>query len=221
MENTSKLKTQLNKIRAPHPCRNLLLDIGASFLILVFGTALGILSKYLDGMDFDHFGFLLSIAARLDLGNVLTEMAIWLVMALAIAALSRSPLKAAINVFLFFGGMCISYHICSVILKGFDPGSYMLIWYGITLMSPILGIICWYARGDSLVSIILDIPILAILSCYCFSVGWFYFYFRNGLYTVLFLIGAAALYKSPKQIVIAAAAGIILSMLLGPMLPFH
>jgi hypothetical protein len=221
MENNRSLKAKLNKIREPRTGRSMLLDIGASFLILIFGIALGILSKYLDGMDFDHFNFLLSIAARLDLGNVLTEMAIWLVMALAISALSRSPLKAAINVFLFFGGMDISYHLSSVLIKGFDPGSYMLIWYGITLVSPILGIICWYARSDSLVSIIMDIAILTILSCYCFSVGRFYFYFRSSLYTLLFLIGAAALYKSPKQILIAGAIGILLSLPVAPMLPFN
>ncbi len=219
MENNRSLKARLNKIREPRPGRSMLPDIGASFLILIFGIALGILSKYLDGMDFDHFNFLLSIAARLDLGNVLTEMAIWLVMALTISTLSRSPLKAAINDLLFFGGMCLSYHIWSIIFKGFDPGSYMLIWYGITLVSPILGIICWYARGDSPISIIIDIPILTILACYCFSVGWFYFYFRSALYTILFLIGVLALYKSPKQILIAGAAGIILSMPLVSMLP--
>jgi hypothetical protein len=221
MENNRSLKAKLNKIREPRTGRSMLLDIGASFLILIFGIALGILSKYLDGMDFDHFNFLLSIAARLDLGNVLTEMAIWLVMALAISALSRSPLKAARNVFLCFGGMDIRYHLSSVLIKGFDPGSYMLIWYGITLVSPILGIICWYARGDSIISILLDIPILTILSCYCFSVGWFYFYFRSALYTILFLIGVLALYKSPKQILIAGAMGILLSLLVAPMLPFN
>ena len=219
MESKRSLKARLNTIRTPRSGRSILTDIVASLLVLIFGIVLGILSKDLDGMDFDHFNFLLSIAARLDLGNVLTEMAIWLVMALAISALSRSPLKAAINVLLFFGGMCISYHIWSILFKGFDPGSYMLIWYGITLVSPILGIICWYARGDSPVSIILDIPILTILACYCFSVGWFYFYFRSALYTILFLIGVLVLYKSPKQILIAGAISIILSMPLGPVLP--
>ncbi len=221
MSDRKKLSERLNEIRKSKPGKGLLTDVGASFLVLIFGTALGILAKYLDGMDFDHFNILLSIAARLDLGNVLTEMAIWLVMALAVSALSRSPLKAAINVFLFFVGMDISYHISSVLIKGFDPGSYMLIWYGITLVSPILGIICWYARGDSIISILLDIPILTILSCYCFSVGWFYFYFRSALYTILFLIGVLALYKSPKQILIAGALGILLSLPLAPMMPFR
>ena len=221
MSDRKKLSERLKEIRRPEPGKGLLPDVGTSILVLIFGVGLGILSKYLDGMDFEHFNILLSIAARLDLGNVLTEMAIWLVMALAISALSRSPLKAAINVFLFFGGMCISYHIWSILYKGFDPGSYMLIWYGITLVSPILGIICWYVRSDSPVSIILDIPILTILACYCFSVGRFYFYFRSALYTILFLIGVLALYKSPKQILIAGVLGILLSLPLAPMLPFR
>ncbi|MCR4709917.1 MAG: hypothetical protein K5653_06670, partial [Clostridiales bacterium] len=76
-------------------------------------------------------------------------------------------------------------------------------------------------RSDSFVSIVLDIAILTILSCYCFSVGRFYFYFRSSLYTILFLVGAAALYKSPKQILIAGVIGILLSLMVAPMLPFR
>lgn len=219
-KNSKTLKEKLISIREPQPGKGLPLDIAASLLILIFGTALGVFSKYIDGMPYDTTVLWQMIVARLDLGNVLSEMPIWLLMALLIAVFSRSPFKAALNVFLFFGGMCISYHICSVLLKGFDPGNYMLIWYGITLVSPLLGIICWYARGGSLVSVLLDIPILTVMSHYCFSVGPFYFYLHSTLNTLMFLVTVAALYKTPRQILISTAAGILLSILLSQFMVF-
>lgn len=211
MKNT-KLTNKLNKIREPRRARNRSHDILASIAIFAIGILLGIFAKYIDGMEFETFNWWQQIAARLDLGNLLTETGIWMVMALIIATLSRSSGKAAINVFLFFAGMCVSYHICSVIFKGFDPGNYMLIWYGITLVSPLLGIFCWYARSEAPAAIILDALIFMVLSVYCFSVGQFYFYLLGATHTLIFIAAVAALYKSPKQTAIAVPAGIVLSI---------
>ena len=66
----------------------------------------------------------------------------WLLLALSIAVFSKTPVKAAVNTFLFFAGMCAAYHIYTVVFSGFNPMQYMMIWYGFTIISPLLAAVC-------------------------------------------------------------------------------
>ena len=96
----------------------------------------------------------------------------------------------------------------------------MLIWYGITLVSPVMAVLCWYAKGESTASIILSALILWVMAMNCFSVGHWYFYLLDTINTLIFLAAAAVLYKSPKQTAIAVLAGLILAVALRQYIPF-
>ena len=215
----SVLKDKLKAIREPLelPPRKTRVMYSAGFALL--GTVLGIFSKWLDNLAIDDSVWWQRIIGILDLGNVFSGMAVWLVIALAVAVFSRTAARAAVNVLLFFAGMCLSYHIWTLLFSGFDPGSYMLIWYAITLVSPLLAAACWYAKGTKPASIAISVLILAVLSIYCFSVGPVYFYFLNVINTLLFIAAAAILYKTPKQTAIIAAGGIVLSVILSSVFP--
>lgn len=207
------MKEALNKIRQPLKISNKALTVFVSFLILVFGTTLGIFAKWLDNLSLDSDIWWHRIIERLDLGNVFSEMAIWLLIALAIAVFSFDPIKAAINVFLFFGGMCISYHLYTIMFAGFNPSDYMMKWYLITAISPVIGAVCWYAKSGKAVSIVISALIIYIMTVYCFSIGRFYFSFISWINTIIFAATAAVLYRTPKQLTIGLAAGIALAFL--------
>ena len=149
----------------------------------------------------------------IDLGNVLSLFPIWLVIALAIAVFARSPLNAALRVFLFFAGMCVAYHISSVLIAGFNPMHYMMIWYGFTALSPLMAVVCWYGKGKTVPSLVIDTLILWVMAACCFGIGFWYFDFRSIVDTLLFVGAAAILYVSPKNTAISLAGGFILALL--------
>ena len=148
------------------------------------------------------------------------DFAIWLLIAMVIAVFSPSALRAALNVFVFFTGMCVAYHAYTVLLSGFNPSSYMMIWYGITLISPFLAMLCWYAKGKGTVPVIIDIAIIAVFSLSCFTIGLFYISFRGVLYFLVFACAVVVLYREPKQLLISLSAGFLLSFLISPIWPY-
>ena len=70
----------------------------------------------------------------------------------------------------------------------------MMIWYGITAITPILSFICWYAKGNNKISIGISSAILAVMLIESFSIGLWYFYFKSIIDTLLFLGTIIVLY---------------------------
>ena len=97
----------------------------------LFGALSGVIAKYSDtvpsnsqmGMFFDF------------ISSVTTRLGIWVLIATIIAAWSRSPKVAAINVFTFFAGMLLAYYKYSQVLFGFFPTYYFLRWGSIAIAS--------------------------------------------------------------------------------------
>ena len=219
MAKTKTVKERLNQIRTPNRCSIKSALISAT-LIFVVGVVLGIFSKWLDNLALDSTIWWHRLFETLDLGNFFSDFAIWLLIAMVIAVFSPSALRAALNVFVFFTGMCVAYHAYTVLLSGFNPSSYMMIWYGITLISPFLAMLCWYAKGKGTVPVIIDIAIIAVFSLSCFTIGLFYISFRGVLYFLVFAGAVVVLYRVFKQLLISLSAGFLLSFLISPIWPY-
>ena len=204
------MKEWLDNIRKPNKDIIISKKIIYSLLILLLGISLGVFSKWLDNLAINDAIWWQHILGIIDLRNVFSDIGIWLFLAITISIFSKTPLRASLNVFLFFVGMTVSYHIYTIMFSGFNPKSYMMIWYGITAITPILAFICWYAKGNNKISIIISSVILAVMLIESFSVGIWYFYFKSIIDTLLFLGTMIVLYTKPKNSVYSLLFAVIL-----------
>ena len=189
----------LNNIRVPDKNIKVKDKIINTSLIFLLGILLGAFSKWLDNMVIDDTIWYQKILGILDLGNVLSELEIWLFIAITISVFSKTPLRAGLNVFLFFIGMTVSYHLYSIYFSGFNPMEYMMKWYSISLISPILAFVGWYSKGENFISIIISSLIICIMMNLCFSIGIWYFDFKSLIDFMAFVGTIAVLYVKPKN----------------------
>ena len=190
-----------------------------SIVVLFFGIVLGTVSKFLDTTPSNELPFIIE---RLDVRNFLGRFAIWILIAVCISIYSNSPIRAAINVFVFFVGMVTSYYLYSKFIAGFFPRSYAMIWFGITAISPLPAFGCWYAKGKSKISLVLSAIIIAVLFNTTFVYGWIYFDIYSILEAIVFICGLVILRRNTiKDTIIMIAFGIIIAIILNMIVPFH
>lgn len=206
------MRTFLNEIRKPmnlpvsRKCIN-------SISIFIVGVILGVLSKVLDETASNSLPSFLEI---LDLSNFFSRMGIWIFIAVMISLYSKSPMRSASNVFLFFVGMVGSYYLYTIEIAGFFPKSYMMIWVAMTLITPFLAFVLWYAKGKGTIAVFLSAIILLFTSRQAFAFGFWYFDIRYTLELLLLIVAICILYQSPKQLVKVVTIGMLLFFLTAP-----
>ncbi len=203
------MKNFLNEIRRP-----INIPISRKFLystlIFIAGVILGVISKVLDETASNLLPYFLEV---LDLSNFFSRMGVWIFLAMLISAYSKSPVRSAINVFLFFVGMVGSYYLYTIMIAGFFPKSYMMIWIIMTVISPFLAFVCWYAKGKGIIAICISSIIFMLISRQAFGFGVWYFYIKYNLELLLWIATIFVLYQSPKQIIKMVTIGLILRFL--------
>ncbi len=208
----------LDNIRGAEEKISLKRQIINTAVIALLGITLGALSKFLDTVPVNHLPALLQY---LDISNFLGRFAVWTFIALCISVFSLSSIRAAVNVFLFFAGMILSYYLYSTFIAGFFPKGYAMIWVGFTAASPFLAFICWYAKGQSRISLFISAGIIAVLFNMSFAYGVGYFRSRSLLEALTFLCGCIVMRRrSLASTAIMIAIGVVLAFALNIAMPF-
>ena len=208
------MEKDFKKIRIMNKSIKMQNKIINTFLIFLFGMILGIFSKWLDNLSIDDSVGWQHILGMLDLRNVFSLFGIWLFIALTISVFSKTPRRASINVLCFFLGMTVSYHLYTILFCGFNPMRYMMIWYGFTLISPLLAYVCWYAKGKNKISMIISSLILSVMFISSFHIGIWYFDLKSIIDLLIFIGTVIVLYVNPKNTIYSLVISIILAFMI-------
>lgn len=202
----------LNKIRQPINMK-ISKKITYTVIFLLVGIVLGIVSKALDETASN---LLPAFLEMLDLRNFFSRMGFWIFSGICISIYSKTPLHASLNVFIFFAGMVSSYYIYTVQVAGFFPKSYMIIWVIMTILSPSMGAICWYAKGIHPISVCISVILFMMMARQAFSFGLWYFDIKYMLELLLLGATIGVLYKTKRQILTVIGAGMLLFFATSP-----
>ena len=117
--------------------------------ILIIGLILGIISRLLD-------------IFTQNLGNIFSQMAIWILFGVLISIYSKTKKKAMLNIFLFCLGMLITYYLMAIITKGVYSKTMIIGWSIFAFCSPILAYFTWISKEKGIFPIIIRIGIVTI-----------------------------------------------------------
>ena len=113
-------------------------------------------------------GLILGIISRLldiytqNLGNMFSEMAIWILMGTLISIYSESKKKAMFNVFPFCIGMLITYYVVAKITNGVYSNIFIIGWTVFAFCSPLFAYFTWMTKERGLFPKIISIGIVLV-----------------------------------------------------------
>ncbi|WP_054957935.1 hypothetical protein [Paenibacillus dakarensis] len=188
-------------------------------IFLLFGIALGTISKYLDTVSVVDKNWLTIILHYF--AALFTRLGVWVFIATLIAAYCKTPIRAAIHTFVFFIGMLISYYVYSAYLFGVFPTKYFIAWGSLALISPLLAIIAWKAKNNVRLAYILPALPMGLMMSLSFGMGLFYMYLNHIEELMMYVVLCVVFYKNPKQLAILVALSICVGFMVELLSPFH
>jgi len=210
------MKSHLKKIRVSDRSVSMSTQILVSIGIIIGRFMLGLLQKWIDGSSNDILPVILQ---QLDIRNYFGRLAIWILLATIISVYAKTPFRASINTFLFFISMLAGYYLYCNYVLGFLPRTYMMIWMLISFASFFMAYICWYAKGEGIISIIISSVIIGVLFSQAFLITQG-FYVTHLMEVVTWGIGIIILYRKPKQLAIELALSIVVAFVYQSVIPY-
>ena len=127
------------------------------------------MKKYvLNPISLFFIGLVLGVISRLldiytqNLGNMFSQMAIWILFGVLISIYSKTKKKAMQNILPFCIGMLITYYFAAFISKGVYSSIFIIGWTIFAFCSPILAYFTWITKEKGVFPKIISIGIISI-----------------------------------------------------------
>ena len=112
-------------------------------------------------------GLLIGFLARLsdiyttNLGQIFSQMPIWILFGTLISIYSKTAKKAMLNVLLFCFGMLFTYYLTAALSHGVYSTDYIIGWTVFALCTPIMAFFAWQTKGNGIFPKIVSTGIIA------------------------------------------------------------
>ena len=113
-------------------------------------------------------GLFLGVAARLfdiyaqNLGEIFSQLAIWILLGTLIAIYSPAKKAAMGNVFLFSAGMLVTYYATAALTHGVYSWPFIIGWTVFAFLSPIMAYFAWMTKERGVFPKIIAAGIVAV-----------------------------------------------------------
>lgn len=194
------------------------MHIVISLAMTLLGFVLGIMQEYLDSIAFNS---LPTILQAVDIVNYFGRISIWIFLATIISIYAESPLRAAINTFLFLFSMVVGYFLYSKYILDFLPRNYIMIWIFLSFASFFLAYICRFAKGDGIIAMLISSLIMGVLFAQAINLNFsqgFYIYNYMDLFT--WLVAVIILHREWKEYIFSIALSFIIAFICQRFIPY-
>lgn len=117
--------------------------------MLATGLIVGVLSRFLD-------------LYTTNLGNIFSQLAIWILFGVLIAIYSPTKGAAMCNVFPFCVGMLLTYYGAAILTDGVYSRTYIVGWTVFALFSPIFAYFTWLTKEKGVFAKFVSIGIVVV-----------------------------------------------------------
>ncbi len=118
-------------------------------MMFIIGLILGVISRLLD-------------IYTQNLGNIFSELAIWILFGVLISINSKTKKKAMLNIFPFCIGMLLTYYFVAFITKGVYSKDYIIGWTIFALFSPIMAYFTWKTKEEGILPKLISVGIVLV-----------------------------------------------------------
>ena len=118
------------------------------FAMLCFGLAIGAAARLLD-------------IFTTNLGEIFSQMAVWILMGTLISIYSRTAKQAMANVLTFCLGMLLTYYFAAALSRGIYSMEFIIGWTVFALCSPVMAYFAWLTKEPGIFAKIVSVGIIA------------------------------------------------------------
>lgn len=125
-------------------------------------------NKILNPISMFFIGLLLGVVSRLldiyteNLGNIFSQMAIWILFGVLISIYSSSKKRAMLNILPFCIGMLITYYFVAFVAKGVYSTVFIIGWTVFAFLSPLMACFTWMTKEKGVFPKIISIGIIVV-----------------------------------------------------------